>query len=82
MMEDAVKNGTGIAASVPGIEIAGKTGTAEVGTGERPLSWFIGFAPARDPVIAISIIIENGGEGGVEAAKVFKEIVSEYLKEF
>jgi peptidoglycan glycosyltransferase len=82
MMEDVVENGTGKAAGVPGIEIAGKTGTAEVGTGERPHSWFIGFAPAKDPVIVLSIIIENGGAGGVEAAHVFREIVSEYLKEF
>jgi peptidoglycan glycosyltransferase len=82
MMEDVVENGTGKAAGVPGIEIAGKTGTAEVGTGERPHSWFIGFAPAKDPMIVLSIIIENGGAGGVEAAHVFREIVSEYLKEF
>ncbi|MCL5985410.1 MAG: penicillin-binding transpeptidase domain-containing protein [Actinobacteria bacterium] len=82
MMQDVVENGTGKAACVPGTEVAGKTGTAEVGTDERPHSWFIGFAPAKNPAIALSIIVENGGTGGVEAAHLFKEIVSEYLKEF
>jgi peptidoglycan glycosyltransferase len=82
MMQDVVEKGTGRAASVPGINVAGKTGTAEVGNGKNPHSWFVGFAPAEDPTIVFSIIIENAGAGGVEAAHVFKEMVNEYLKEF
>ena len=82
MMQDVVEKGTGKAASVPGINVAGKTGTAEVGNGKNPHSWFVGFAPAEDPTIVFSIIIENAGAGGVEAAHVFKEMVNEYLKEF
>jgi len=78
MMQDVVENGTGKAARISGINVAGKTGTAEVGNNKSPHSWFVGFAPAENPTIALSVIIENTGAGGLEAAHVFKEMVNEY----
>ncbi|SHJ10597.1 peptidoglycan D,D-transpeptidase FtsI family protein [Lutispora thermophila] len=79
MMVNVVKSGTGKSAKISGIEVAGKTGTAENPHG-KPHSWFIGFAPAEDPQIAIAVIIENGGSGGSNAApiagKVMKKAIS------
>jgi peptidoglycan glycosyltransferase len=55
-------------AKVPGVPTAGKSGTAELGGGGEPHSWFIGFAPANDPVVAIAVLVERGGRGGERAA--------------
>jgi peptidoglycan glycosyltransferase len=54
-------------AKIPGVHVAGKTGTAETPSGS-PHGWFVGFAPAEDPVVAIAVIVENAGQGGVDAA--------------
>lgn len=57
-MVNVVDNGTATAAQVPGVEVAGKTGTAEVTeTGDN--AWFTGFAPADNPQVALSIVMEN-----------------------
>jgi penicillin-binding protein A len=53
---------------VPGLTVAGKSGTAELGGSGEPHSWFIGFAPADDPVVAIAVLVERGGRGGERAA--------------
>jgi peptidoglycan glycosyltransferase len=63
---------------VAGIAVAGKTGTAENPHGQ-PHAWFIGFAPADNPVIAVAVIIENGGGGGEMAAPVARQIFSELI---
>jgi penicillin-binding protein A len=55
-------------AKVPGVLTAGKSGTAELGGRGEPHSWFIGFAPANDPVVAIAVLVERGGRGGERAA--------------
>jgi peptidoglycan glycosyltransferase len=55
-------------AKVPGIPTAGKSGTAELGGSGESHSWFIGFAPANDPRIAIAVLVEHGGRGGARAA--------------
>ncbi len=55
-------------AAVPGIRTAGKSGTAELGGTGEPHSWFIGFAPADAPTIAIAVVVEQGGRGGERAA--------------
>lgn len=67
MMVAAVADGTGGAAQIPGIEVAGKTGTAQTVEGENPHTWFIAFAPANDPQLAVAVIVENGGSFGSEA---------------
>jgi len=54
-------------AKITGVHVAGKTGTAETPSGS-PHGWFVGFAPAEDPQIAVAVIIENAGQGGVDAA--------------
>jgi Cell division protein FtsI/penicillin-binding protein 2 len=62
----ASPNGTGTAARIPGITVAGKTGTAE-SPGGHPHAWFIAFAPAEAPRYAIAVIVERGGDQGSEA---------------
>lgn len=79
MMVDVVKRGTGKNARISGVSVAGKTGTAEVGQNVLPHSWFVAFAPAEDPVIAISVIVENGETGGGKAASVAKKVIEAYL---
>jgi peptidoglycan glycosyltransferase len=67
MMEEVVRSGTGTAAQIPGIEVAGKTGTAQHGTGLAPHAWFTGFAPATNPKVAVAVVVEDGGHLGNEA---------------
>jgi penicillin-binding protein 2 len=70
--------GTGTAARIPGIEIAGKTGTAQNPHG-KDHAWFIGFAPYQNPKIAVAVIIENAGFGGTEAAPIAGRVMEKYL---
>src|SRR3954452_234401 len=62
MMVQVVENGTGSNGKIPGVAVAGKTGTAQQGDGRRPHAWFISFAPAADPKVAVAVVIENGGD--------------------
>src|SRR5581483_849287 len=66
MMIDVVKRGTGTAAAIPGVTVAGKTGTAEA-PGGPPHAWFVAFAPAEAPRFAVAVIVERGGDLGDEA---------------
>lgn len=67
MMVAVVETGTGTSAQIPGVKVAGKTGTSQTVKGANPHTWFISFAPADDPQIAIAVIVENGGSFGSEA---------------
>jgi len=67
MMQSVVDSGTGNAAHIDGISVAGKTGTAETGLDTPPHTWFVSFAPAENPVIAVAVVVENGGDLGNEA---------------
>jgi peptidoglycan glycosyltransferase len=67
MMELVVADGSGTSAQIPGVRVAGKTGTAQTGGDGPPHAWFIGFAPAEDPQIAVAVVVENGGSLGSEA---------------
>ncbi|MDD5747491.1 MAG: penicillin-binding transpeptidase domain-containing protein [Actinomycetota bacterium] len=78
MMVDVVEKGTGTAAQIEGVDVAGKTGTAEV-EGAKPHSWFICFAPAIEPKVAISVVVENAGEGGRVAAPIARKILLKAL---
>jgi peptidoglycan glycosyltransferase len=81
MMDQVVKEGTGTAAALEGIDVAGKTGTAEVGHGCPNQLWFIAFAPAQDPRVAIAATVECGtGFGGTVAAPIAKAVMQELLK--
>ncbi|KAB2583462.1 hypothetical protein BS297_20470, partial [Rhodococcus erythropolis] len=55
---------------IPGVQIASKTGTAEHGVNPRetpPHAWYIAFAPAQNPTVAVAVIVENGGDRGLAA---------------
>jgi peptidoglycan glycosyltransferase len=66
-------------AKVPGIPTAGKSGTAELGGSGEPHSWFIGFAPANDPQIAIAVLVERGGRGGARAAPLAGSLMKTFF---
>jgi peptidoglycan glycosyltransferase len=79
MMQSVVQEGTGTAAAVSGIDVAGKTGTAEISPGVND-AWFIGFAPANDPQIAIACIVEHtSGFGGPTCGPIFKAVAESLL---
>ena len=67
MMELVVNQGTGSRAKIAGVRVAGKTGTAQHAPGKPPHAWFIGFAPANDPQVAVAVLIEDGGSLGSDA---------------
>jgi penicillin-binding protein 2 len=72
-------NSTGTPARVPGVIVAGKTGSAENPHGMEH-SWFVCYAPAENPQIAIAIIVENAGHGSEIAAPIAGKLISAYLK--
>ncbi len=67
------------AAKVPGVPTAGKSGTAQLGGDAAPHSWFIGYAPADAPQIAIAVIVEGGGAGAQRAVPMAGRLMSRYL---
>jgi penicillin-binding protein A len=67
MMQGVVDSGTGSAAQIPGVAVAGKTGTAQTAEGRPPHAWFVGFAPVQRPTIAVAVVVLNGGDLGSEA---------------
>jgi peptidoglycan glycosyltransferase len=66
MMISVVERGSGSSARIAGVSVAGKTGTAQA-DGGAPHAWFIAFAPANDPTIAVAVLVERGGNLGNEA---------------
>jgi penicillin-binding protein A len=86
MMEKVVEEGTGITVQIPGVTIAGKTGTPQIPTAAEPQRTqpaFVAFAPAQDPKIAIAVMIDqsNGGYGATVAAPVAKAVLRVLLSE-
>ena len=89
MMVNVVTSGTGTAAQIPGVVVAGKTGTAQHGgSGTAPHAWFVCFAPAgpgQVPTIAVAVIVLDGGDlgseatGGQVAAPIAKQVLEAYL---
>jgi peptidoglycan glycosyltransferase len=76
MMRSVVREGTGTAAALAGLEVAGKTGTAESGVAARNQAWFIGFAPAANPVVAVAVLVEDtSGTGGGVAAPIAGQVM-------
>ncbi len=86
MMVQVVQQGTGTAAQIDGVTVAGKTGTAETGVdGESPHAWFIAFAPANAPRYAVAVIVEHAGNyssdatGGAVAAPIARDMLENLL---
>jgi peptidoglycan glycosyltransferase len=84
MMERVITEGTGRQAAVPGVRVAGKTGTS-TGVEGRPHAWFVGFAPVDAPTIALAVFVEAGGNigenasGGSVAAPIASQLISGWL---
>lgn len=87
MMEAVVNSGTGTAAQMGGVQVAGKTGSAQNAVGAAPHAWFISFAPADDPQVAVAVVVESGGtagdeaSGGRTAAPVARQVIQAVLSE-
>lgn len=94
-MRQVVTNGTARRAEVPGFDVCGKTGTAQVAsirsgaTGKlKEHAWFVGFGPKPDPdtgrlpEIAVVVLVEHGGHGGVESAPIAQAIMAEYVRKY
>jgi penicillin-binding protein A len=82
MMTDVVNEGTGVAAALSDVQVAGKTGTAEVKNETLNQVWFIGFAPVDDPQYAIAVTLEDqpiGTSGGANAAPLAAQILQTLL---
>ncbi len=92
LMIEVVNTGTGVAAALPGVQVAGKTGTAELGPkalepgqelgpGEEPEletdAWFTSFAPASDPKLVVAVMVVNSdGDGGTVAAPIARQVLA------
>jgi peptidoglycan glycosyltransferase len=68
MMTTVVDDGTGRAARISGVAVAGKTGTAQHAEGRAPHAWFTAFAPVQDPRVAVAVVVEDGGDAGDQAS--------------
>ncbi|WP_051324008.1 penicillin-binding transpeptidase domain-containing protein [Candidatus Solirubrobacter pratensis] len=83
MMIAVISSGTGTAGAVPGVQVAGKTGTAElVANSKNPKdadAWFVAFAPARKPKVAVAVMLVGAGFGGTAAAPVAKKVLQAAL---
>jgi peptidoglycan glycosyltransferase len=89
LMVNVVESGTGYEAQIPGVVVAGKTGTATNGPGRNPNAWFVAFAPAGPndvPRIAVAVIVLDGGDlgseatGGRVAAPIAREVIAAFLR--
>jgi peptidoglycan glycosyltransferase len=82
MMQAVVTGGTGPKGAIPGVPVAGKTGTAETGRGNIYTAWFIAFAPANRPQVAVAVVVEDqpGGFGGEVAAPIAKQVMEALIR--
>jgi peptidoglycan glycosyltransferase len=81
MMQAVVEGGTGTAAQIPGISVAGKTGTAETGENHVNTTWFIAYAPADNPRVAVAVVVERQqATGGEVAAPIAKQIMEALVR--
>jgi len=87
MMVNVVENGTGGNAAIDGMQVGGKTGTAQHAEGERPYAWFTSFAPADNPRVAVAVVVEealnvDAGDigGGRLAAPIARDVMEAVLE--
>jgi peptidoglycan glycosyltransferase len=81
MMGNVVKEGTGTAAALAGVSVAGKTGTAQTSRPGLNDAWFIAFAPQEHPQIAIAVVVENTPLYGAQAAApIARKMIQAYLR--
>ena len=82
MMQAVVTGGTGPKGASPGVAVAGKTGTAETGRGNIYTAWFIAFAPANRPQVAVAVVVEDqpGGFGGEVAAPIARQVMEALIR--
>jgi peptidoglycan glycosyltransferase len=86
MMTAVVDDGTGTNAQIPGVKVAGKTGTAQQGEGRKPHAWFVSFAPSdTDPQVAVAVVLEEGGDapevsGNELAAPIARAVMEAVLQ--
>ncbi len=84
MMVQVVNSGTGSNARIPGVSVAGKTGTAETGGGRPNIAWFVATAPAEDPQVAVAVAVENAGQpevsGNAVAAPIARAVIEAVLQ--
>ena len=87
MMVATVEDGTASPAQIPGIEVGGKTGTAQSAAGRPPYAWFVSFAPADDPKVAVAVLVQSsdtspdeiggGALGGPIAKSVMEAVINQ-----
>ncbi|MHB8124231.1 MAG: peptidoglycan D,D-transpeptidase FtsI family protein [Desulfitobacteriaceae bacterium] len=80
-MITAVNSGTAVQGALPNVQVAAKTGSAEPGGNMATHAWYIAFAPADDPQIAVAILVENGGFGGEIAAPIARDLIDKALRQ-
>lgn len=75
MMQEVVQSGTAVNAQIPGVEVGGKTGTAEWASQANAHAWFTGYAILGDKKVAVAVIVEEGGYGGSTAAPIARTVL-------
>jgi peptidoglycan glycosyltransferase len=87
MMVAVVDGGTGTTAQIPGVKVAGKTGTAQSAPERPPYAWFVSFAPADDPQVAVAVLVQDAGvdrdaiSGSGLAAPIAKDVMEAVIKQ-
>lgn len=87
MMVSVVNSGTGTSAQISGVQVAGKTGTAQRGVGQSALAWFVAFAPADNPQVAVAVLVQDDNPGagdtygGKLAAPIAKSVIEAVLNQ-
>ena len=84
MLVNVVENGTGSNARIPGVRVAGKTGTAQTGNDNPAVAWFVAFAPAQAPEVAVAVVVEDAGAAEVSgnqlAAPIARAVIEAVLR--
>ena len=84
MMVNVVENGTGSNAQIPGVRVAGKTGTAQTGNDNPAVAWFVALAPAQSPEVAVAVVVEDAGapevSGNQLAAPIARSVIEAVLR--